>query len=120
MCGDLYFRILHKGSVKDKLICRFALNTSFTRDNKCSFTKFEVDPDSISRKSNFDDNFKVDVFFKDCCSTCNPQMDLESICEECVSMMGEEQIKSWRLIKDVLQVSSNVLNGYIDSFIPNI
>ena len=34
MClsGDLYFRLKHKGSFKNKLICRFALNTSFVND----------------------------------------------------------------------------------------
>jgi phosphatidylinositol-3,4,5-trisphosphate 3-phosphatase/dual-specificity protein phosphatase PTEN len=29
LCGDIYFRLMHKGSLKSKLICRFALNTSF-------------------------------------------------------------------------------------------
>ncbi len=29
LSSDLYFRLKHKGSFKDKLICRCALNTSF-------------------------------------------------------------------------------------------
>jgi len=29
LSSDLYFRIKHKGSFKNKLICRFAINPAF-------------------------------------------------------------------------------------------
>lgn len=29
LAGDLYFRLKHRGKIKNNLICRFALNTSF-------------------------------------------------------------------------------------------
>lgn len=32
LAGDLYFRIKHRGQFKNKLLCRFALNTSFVVD----------------------------------------------------------------------------------------
>lgn len=34
VCGDIYIRIMHKGSIlfKDSLICRFAINTAFLVD----------------------------------------------------------------------------------------
>jgi hypothetical protein len=29
LCGDIYIRLVHKGSMNNKMICRFAMNTSF-------------------------------------------------------------------------------------------
>ena len=34
LSSDLYFRIKHKGNFKNKLICRFAINTSFVDNTK--------------------------------------------------------------------------------------
>ena len=34
LSSDLYFRIKHKGSLKNKLICRFAVNPAFVDENK--------------------------------------------------------------------------------------
>lgn len=34
LSSDLYFRIKHRGSFKNKLICRFGLNTSFIEGSK--------------------------------------------------------------------------------------
>lgn len=67
MCGDLYFRLMHKGPVRNKLICRFAINTSFIKNNKCTFTKRDIDPDSSRKSSKFDEDFKIEIFFKDVC-----------------------------------------------------
>ena len=35
--------------MKNKLVCRFAINTSFITDNYQEFNKFTVDPDSVSK-----------------------------------------------------------------------
>jgi hypothetical protein len=70
LCGDIYFRLLHKGSLKDKLICRFALNTSFIMDNIYEFTKQTVDPDSIQKDPRIAPDFKIQCYFKDFCQRC--------------------------------------------------
>lgn len=105
LCGDIYFRLLHKGSIKNKMICRFALNTSFIRDNYYDFTKATVDPDSIIKDERIDDGFKIELYFRDFCqSKCDPSMDIDELCEKCHSNM-ESEIKDWRIIKKILDVS---------------
>lgn len=47
--SDLYFRIKHKGSFKNKLICRFALNPAFVENNLAVLTRTDVDPDSVGK-----------------------------------------------------------------------
>ena len=49
LCGDIYFRLMHKSSSssKGKMICRFALNTSFIQNNIYEFTRTTVDPDAV-------------------------------------------------------------------------
>lgn len=53
--------------MKNKLICRFALNTSFIIDNKYEFYKNTVDPDSIIKDDRISEMFKIECFFKDFC-----------------------------------------------------
>ncbi len=53
LSGDLYFRIKHNSSLKGKLICRFALNTSFLQSNSLVFNRFQLDPDSISHNKKY-------------------------------------------------------------------
>ena len=84
LCGDIYFKIMHKGSLKNKLICRFALNTSFIKDNYQDFTKATVDPDAVFKDNRFSDEFKVELYFKDVCQRCSPQLPLEHLCVKCV------------------------------------
>lgn len=101
LCGDIQFRIMNKGSFKNKLICRFAMNTSFIRDNVYEFTKKTVDPDSILKNPKFDDNFKIECYFKDYCQNCNSKMAIENLCNKCTSNM-EEEISQWRIIRGIL------------------
>lgn len=68
--GDIYFRLMHKGGLKNKLICRFALNTSFVQENRYEFTKRTVDPDATSKDPRFSEDFKIEVYFRDFCQTC--------------------------------------------------
>jgi len=58
--GDIYFRLKHRGGMKNKLICRFAVNTSFVTENV-------VDPDKIAKDPRYPDDFKIEVFFTDHC-----------------------------------------------------
>lgn len=70
LCGDIYFRLLHKSnsSAKGKLICRFALNTSFIQANNVyEFTKTTVDPDAVQKDPRISWHFKVECYFKDFC-----------------------------------------------------
>ncbi len=73
LCGDIYFKLFHKGSVKNKLICRFALNTSFIQNNYYEFERHTIDPDSIKKDNRFSPDFKIELFFKDFCNKCTPQ-----------------------------------------------
>lgn len=74
---------MHKGSIKNKLMCRFALNTSFVQKNVYEFTKQTVDPDSTSKNPKFHDEFKIEVYFRDYCNRCEPGMDIDEICKRC-------------------------------------
>lgn len=110
LCGDIYFRLMHKGSMKSKLICRFALNTSFIQDNNIyEFTKFTVDPDSKRKDPRIPVDFKVECYFRDFCSKCTPSMAVDELCKRCSSVMKDE-IHSWRIIKNILDV--RVFGGF--------
>ena len=67
LCGDIYFKILHKGSLKNSMICRFALNTSFIKDNYYEFNKATVDPDSVVKDERISNDFKIECYFRDVC-----------------------------------------------------
>ena len=74
LCGDIYFRLMHKSgsSSKGKMICRFALNTSFIQNNIYEFTRTTVDPDAVQKDSRISEHFKIECYFKDVCPKCNP------------------------------------------------
>jgi len=74
LCGDIYFRLMHKGSIKNKLICRFALNTSFIKDNYYEFTKATIDPDACIKDERFHDDFKIECYFRDFCKKCDASL----------------------------------------------
>ena len=81
---------MHKGSLKNKLICRFALNTSFIQNNVYEFTKQTVDPDSIIKDNRISWDFKIECYFKDFCTKCSPSMAIDSLCKKCTTAMPEE------------------------------
>lgn len=103
LCGDIYFRLLHKGQFNPKLIARFALNTSFIEENYYEFSKNTVDPDSIIKDDRITWDFKIECYFKDFCSVCDPSMPLDQLCSKCTSYMKNE-ISSWKIIKNILDV----------------
>jgi len=57
LCGDVQFKLVNAKS--NKMICRFAMNTSFinTVTNKYKFSKKSVEPDSILKNKKFDNDF---------------------------------------------------------------
>ena len=55
LCGDIFFKLIN--AKNKELICRFAINTSFVKDNQYTFNKKSVDPDSIQKSNKFDNNF---------------------------------------------------------------
>lgn len=101
--GDVYFRLMHKGSIKNKLICRFALNTAFIQENKYEFTKDTVDPDSVIKDPRISWDFKVICYFKDYCPKCEPSMPITDLCSRCLSKLDDE-IETWTIIKNILDV----------------
>lgn len=92
---------MHKGGLKSKLICRFALNTSFIIDNRYEFTKKTVDPDATSKDPRFADDFKIECYFKDHCSKCQPSMPIEQLCKRCKAGMSNE-LPGWEIIRKIL------------------
>eukprot|EP00347_Sterkiella_histriomuscorum_P023468 403334529 len=98
---DLYFRIKHKGSIKNKLICRFALNPAFIQDNIVTLSRKSVDPDSISKNPMYNSEFKVDIYFKDICSICKSTDFPQDKCKDCSFLMHQD-LQYWRLIQSIL------------------
>ena len=105
---------MHKGSLKNKLICRFALNTSFIQNNIYEFTKYTVDPDSIVKDNRIAPEFKIECYFRDFCNKCQPSLPLEELCRRCTSAMQDE-IPSWKIIRNILDVNSLSLLLYLES-----
>jgi hypothetical protein len=99
--GDIYFRLMHKGSLKSKLICRFALSTAFIIDNRYEFTKKTVDPDATAKDPRFSDEFKIECYFKDYCTKCQPSMPIEELCRRCKLVMQNE-LPGWEIIRKIL------------------
>jgi hypothetical protein len=75
---------MHKGSLKNKLICRFALNTAFIQNNYYDFARNTVDPDSTIKDERFSDDFKIECYFTDFCTNCESSMPLENLCGKCL------------------------------------
>lgn len=109
LCGDIYFRLMHKGSLKSKLICRFALNTSFVQSNVYEFTKSTVDPDSTVKDARISWDFKIECYFRDFCHKgCHSGLSVDELCRRCTQAMPEE-VQAWRTIKTILDVSGWML-----------
>ncbi|CDW90252.1 phosphatidylinositol--trisphosphate 3-phosphatase [Stylonychia lemnae] len=91
LSSDLYFRIKHLGGIKNKLICRFALNPAFIFDNTIFLTKKTVDPDKIQRSPMYSKDFKIEIQFVDVCINCKSTNIIEKQCNECLFMMGQDK-----------------------------
>lgn len=100
---------MHKGSLKNKLICRFALNTAFIQENYYAFEKNTVDPDSIRKDERISWDFKVECYFKDFCNICDSTMPLDGLCGRCVKQMGSE-VECWKTIRNILDVTFVISN----------
>lgn len=89
ICGDVFFRIIN--AKNNKLICRFAINTSFIAPghNKYVLKKSAVDPDSIAVNAAFDPSFQVQLNFEDRCKVCSPAKPVDSLCTTCKSKMPD-------------------------------
>ena len=63
LCGDVSFRLIN--SKNKKMICRFAMNTSFVNNetHKYEFDKKGVDPDSILKNKKFKNTFRIILTF---------------------------------------------------------
>ena len=106
LCGDLFFRLVNiKGNNQ---ICRFAMNTSFVdSSNKYTFDKTGVDPDSIAKDKKFDNDFKIELIFKDCCSTCKASNPVSDLCNKCRSRIKKEKIEEWEKIAKIIDQHHN-------------
>ena len=100
MCGDLYFRLIN--SKNGKLICRFAMNTSFCDEtNIYTFDKAGVDPDSIIKNKDFDSKFAIELHFQDVCKNCSSRNELQNLCNDCKINMQTEFLE-WQTIKKIV------------------
>jgi len=98
---------MHRSSSgKGKLICRFALNTSFILENAYEFSKTTVDPDAVQKDPRISPQFKIKLYFKNFCNKCDAGKPLDELCKRCITNMGVEEVKTWRDIKNILDVSS--------------
>ncbi len=52
-----------------------------------TFTKKNVDPDSISKDPLYSNDFKVEIHFKDICKICKPTDTLDKKCSYCAEVM---------------------------------
>jgi len=87
LCGDIFFRFVN--SKNKKQICRCAINTSFVdpETNTYRLDKKSVDPDSIIKSKEFDNDFQVILKFEDVCQTCTAQTPLGQLCQSCTVKM---------------------------------
>lgn len=80
---DIYFRLKLKGSYGDKFVCRFAVNTSFIKNNLSVFTKFSVDPCKISKNDKYSDQMNISIQWEDVCPTCTDPAS-RYLCQHCI------------------------------------
>lgn len=102
ICGDVFFRIIN--AKNNKLICRFAINTSFIKPGQQKYVlkRTAVDPDSIALNPAFDPNFQIQLNFEDRCKTCSPANPVDALCASCRQKMPE-QTKEWKQIEIIIQ-----------------
>lgn len=88
--------------MKNKLVCRFALNPSFV-DRVATLDLTELDPDKIHRNKKYDRNlFRIEVHFRPVCEKCKPNYSCEQLCNECSIKMRDTDIPFWKIIESVL------------------
>lgn len=88
LCGDLFFKLIN--TENGKLICRFAINTAFVKNNYYTLTKSTVDPDSIKKSKKFSNDFKVRLEFEDVCTVCDSSKPMDQLCQGCYTRMDKE------------------------------
>ena len=110
VCGDIFFKVMNaKGN---KLICRFAINTSFlfprarpvkNKPYYCYYIdKKGVDPDSIAKDKRFDINFRLGLFYEDICQMCTPATPVNNLCNQCTREMKTE-VQEWSQINQFIK-----------------
>ena len=80
---DLYFRIKHAGGRKDRLLCRFALNPAFIKDSIVLLNKKDLDPDKITKNPKYEEDFRIEIHFRDVCKVCKSTNELKNLCNTC-------------------------------------
>ena len=68
-----------------------------------TLSKGSVDPDRISKSSNYDDEFRIDIHFKDLCLNCKSTDAIEDKCNWCRKRL-EEDLSYWQIIQQILRV----------------
>ena len=81
-------------------------NTAFIqRGNYIKAGKMELSPEDIRKDKNkiIPEDFIVYIFFEDVCDVCNPyQTEIEDLCASCKTVIGEETLNEWRMVKSVM------------------
>jgi hypothetical protein len=103
LCGDIFFKLIN--AKNDKLICRFAINTAFIKENKYEFRKETVDPDSVRKSKKFSNDFSITLHFSDTCHLCDSGTPLDKLCEKCLNLMKNKfkVYNEWREIHEILE-----------------
>jgi len=78
------------------------MNTSFVdTSNIYTFDKAGVDPDSIIKNKDFDNDFQIELHFSNVCKNCSARNDLLNLCNDCKINMQKEY-QDWTKIKKIV------------------
>ena len=99
--GDILFRFRHKGSVKNSLICRVSLNTSFLSEPLLRLDIRQLDPCSIKKDKTIDKDIMVDFYTDPYCLKCTNQTKLHKLCPRCRKEL-EYEIPKWQEISQII------------------
>lgn len=104
--GDLTIKIYCQFMLSNKLLGMVSFNTAFLTpsDKKIEFKIEEIDPDSLTKKSYINPNYKITVELDSECQCDNQTLPIR-LCDDCKEKM-KLGIKSWRIIHQIIDVSS--------------
>ena len=97
LSGDVKFEFKHQGFTSNDEMIRITFNTAFIPENNIlEAGKWELSPEDIRKDKNkkIPKDFKLRLFFKDFCSTCNAyETDIDALCANCIDEMGLETLE---------------------------
>ena len=101
--GDITIKIWDNQLIGSKNLGNVSLNSAFIKDNYVEFSLYEIDPDSLLKKTYINKNCNIKLYFDSICQ-CNNTIYPISICNDCSSEM-KDHLATWYRIKSILDVS---------------